>query len=171
MRVHSADIGRILNKLPFTPLYSPQAFCDLSPVVALFLPFNTITLDFIVGLPNSAQGNNVCLTVTCRSSKAIQVIADKATDNSEVWAERLLDRPSIVSWGLPRQIIGDRDPKFIKALWRRLWEKLSAKLLLGATWYPQSDDQSERTDQTIEIMMRLQPMILATPMGKTPCHH
>ena len=57
-------------------------------------------------------------------------------------------------WGIPCGIISDRDAKFMSALWRAIFDKLGTSLLTATAYHPQSDGQSERTNQTVEIAIR-----------------
>ena len=69
------------------------------------------------------------------------------------WGEALIN--GIIDWGLPKAVIMDRDPKWINKLWKAVFKSLSIKFLATTAWHPQSDGQSERTNQTIEIALRL----------------
>ena len=131
-----------------------KPYGSLRPVQTEPTPFHTICIDFIVGLPESTQGNTVCLTTTCKFSKRVGLLAGKATDTAEAWADRLLNFLSIAGWGIPRAMVCDRDPKFIKAFWQRLFAKLATKIMMTTAWHPQADGQSERTNQTVEISLR-----------------
>ena len=61
---------------------------------------------------------------------------------------------SLVDWGLLKIILSDRDRKFLAELWTELFKLLGTNLLYSSAYYPQSDRQSERTNQTIEIALR-----------------
>ena len=57
-------------------------------------------------------------------------------------------------WGLPVAIISDRDSKFMSSFWRAIFQQLQTSLATSTAYYPQSNRQSERTNQTIEITLR-----------------
>lgn len=59
-----------------------------------------------------------------------------------------------MDWGLPKVIISDRDPKFLVELWKIVFDKFEIKLLYSTAYHSQSDGQSERTNQTVEIALR-----------------
>ena len=48
-------------------------------------------------------------------------------------------------------IISDRDTKFLSSFWRSIFEKLGVQLLTSTAYHPQTDKQSERTNQSVEI--------------------
>lgn len=57
-------------------------------------------------------------------------------------------------WGMPYGIISDRDAKFMSSFWRALFQKLGTDLLTSTAYHPQTDGQSKRTNQTVEIAIR-----------------
>ncbi|GJX44027.1 reverse transcriptase domain-containing protein [Tanacetum coccineum] len=57
--------------------------------------------------------------------------------------------------GVPVSIISDRDGRFASHLWQALQEALGTKLHMSTTYHPKTDDQSERTIQTLEDMLRV----------------
>ena len=51
-------------------------------------------------------------------------------------------------------LIGDRDPLWLSAFFQAVFEKLSTRFLASTAYHPQTDGQSERTNQTVEIALR-----------------
>jgi len=94
------------------------------------------------------------LTTTCKFSKRILLIAGHDTLTAEAWAHRFLDALLSSDWGLPSVIISDRDSKFMGAWWKTIFNRLGTKLLRSTAYHPQTDGQSERTNQTTEIALR-----------------
>nr|GFC93410.1 retrotransposon protein, putative, Ty3-gypsy subclass [Tanacetum cinerariifolium] len=56
--------------------------------------------------------------------------------------------------GIPASIISDRDPRFASNFWRSLQNALSTRLDVSTAYHPETDDQSERTIETLEDMLR-----------------
>ncbi|XP_060674903.1 uncharacterized protein LOC125423788 [Ziziphus jujuba] len=54
----------------------------------------------------------------------------------------------------PVSIISDRDPWLTSRFWQRLMKELGVKLNLSTNFHPQTDEQSKRTIQTLEDMLR-----------------
>ena len=52
--------------------------------------------------------------------------------------------------GLPKIIISDRDPKF----WKSLFKTLETQLRFSTAFHPETDGQTERLNQTLEIMLK-----------------
>ena len=60
----------------------------------------------------------------------------------------------LIDWGLPGELITDRDPKFLSKFWAELFARLGVKLLYSTAYHPQTDGSSERTNQAVEIALR-----------------
>ena len=124
----------------------------LHPILTPPRIFYTLTIDFILGLPRLKNGNNTMMSITDKFSKLLRTISGKDTWKAQDWAAVFLRH--ILTWGIPSAIISDRDPKFMSDLWRAIFKALGTELLVSIAYYPQTDGQSERTNQTVEIALR-----------------
>ncbi len=113
-----------------------------------------LTLDFVLTLPVSKKGYNTLMSVTCKFSKRVTLIEGKDTWTAKEWAHAFFARLDLVDWGLPGELITNRDPKFLSKFWTALFKKLGVKLLYSTAYHPQTDGSSERTNQTVEITLR-----------------
>jgi hypothetical protein len=138
---------------------------ELQPIRPEPVPFHTITMDFVTALPEIPSAGTVwylpghdrldtLCTVTCKFSKKVMLLAGHSTYTAADWAKVLLRALLLADWGIPRRIISDRDPKFVSALWREIFNLLEVALLFSTAHHPQTDGQSERTNQTVEIAIR-----------------
>lgn len=118
------------------------------------IPFHTISMDFIPTLPLTAEGFDNLLTITCKFSKRVLLIPGRTTWSASEWADVVLAALTYHDWGMPCGIISDRDAKFMSSFWRALFQKLGTDLLTSTAYHPQTDGQSERTNQTVEIAIR-----------------
>ena len=134
-----------------TVRHSPYG--SLNPIVTPSIPFHTIAMDFVVELP-SVDGFNVLLTMTCKFTKKIALEPGKDTWGAEEWAIIVVTALYKRDWGIPRSFITDRDPKFMSSFWRVVFQRLGVKMLTSTAYHPQTDGQSERTNQTVEIALR-----------------
>ena len=110
-------------------------------------------MDFIAGL-----------SVTKRSSDGIWVIVDRLTKLAHffpvsmrvgfnILVKLYVDR--IVSLdGVPASIVSDGDPHFTSHFWESLQQALGTKLSFSTAYHPQTDEQTKRTNQTLEDMLR-----------------
>ena len=56
--------------------------------------------------------------------------------------------------GVPVFIVLDRDPRFTTHFWKSLQRAMGTRLMMSITIHPHMDDQSKRTIQTLEDMLR-----------------
>ena len=56
--------------------------------------------------------------------------------------------------GVPKKIISDRGSQFNSRFWELLHDSLDTKLHFSTTYHPQTDGQTERTNQVLEDMLR-----------------
>ena len=62
--------------------------------------------------------------------------------------------PIVICRDKLKVILSDRDRKFLGELWTQLFRLLGVGLLYSTAYHPQTDGQSERSNQTIEIALR-----------------
>jgi hypothetical protein len=115
--------------------------------------WDEIETDFIVGLPRTRAGYDSIWVVADRLTKATHFIPVKTTYNSAVLAELYMSR--IVSLhGIPKKIVSDKGTQFTSHFWQELHESLGTHLKFSSAYHPQTDGQTERTNQMLEDMLR-----------------
>ena len=116
--------------------------------------FFTLTLNFVLAFPLTKQGFNAIMSVTCKFSKRVTLIEGADTWSAEQWVQGFLKCLDLIDWGLPKELITDRDPKFLSKFWAELFASRGVKLLYSMAYHPQTDGSSKRTNQTVEIALR-----------------
>jgi glycosyltransferase A (GT-A) superfamily protein (DUF2064 family) len=56
--------------------------------------------------------------------------------------------------GVPSAIISDRDSRFTSMFWQSLQKKMGTELKFNTAFHPQTDSQSERTNQILDDMLQ-----------------
>ncbi len=110
-------------------------------------------MDWIVALPISVAGFNTLLTITCKFSKRILLIPGMDTWDAARWAEVTIVSLVGHDWGIPRSIISDRDARFMSEFCSTVFTKMGVSMLTSTAYHPQTDGQSERTNQMVEIAL------------------
>jgi hypothetical protein len=57
-------------------------------------------------------------------------------------------------YGVPKKIVSDRGSQFTSRFWKSLHENMDTKLNFRSAYHPQTDGQTERTNQVLEDMLR-----------------
>ena len=117
-----------------------------------------ITIDFIVKLPLSKDTitdikYNSILVVVDRLTKYAHFIPWKEKGNAEDLAKVIL-KEIIANHGIPQSIISDRDKLFTFKFWNTWTQQLGTKVKLLTAYHPQTDRQTEQTNQTLEQYLR-----------------
>lgn len=131
-----------------------QPYGELRPIQTPTRPMFAVAMDWVTALPETRAGLDASLTTTCKSSKRILLVAGRGDWTAAQWADAWLPAAETCDWCVPAQIFSDRDPKFMGEFWTALAKALKIKMLTSTAYHPQTDGQSERTNQTVEIALR-----------------
>ncbi len=109
-------------------------------------PWSSISLDFVTDLPPS-DGFDSILVVVDRLTKMAHFISCKKSINAEETAELVLI--NIVRLHvLPKDIVSNRGPQFVAKFWNSMMKSLGIDAKLSSAFHPQTNGQTERTNQT-----------------------
>ncbi|MCO5551161.1 hypothetical protein L7F22_004658 [Adiantum nelumboides] len=119
-----------------------KAYGLLQPLPIPTAPWESISMDFIFGLPKTSSGNEGIWTIVDRFSKQAHFILVRKQITTEQMAKIFL--VTVFKYhGMPRSIVSDRDPRMTGLFWRALWQNLHSTLRFSSSYHPQTDDQSE----------------------------
>jgi IS30 family transposase len=112
-----------------------------------------IGMDFIVGLPRTQAGYDSIWVIVDRFTKVAHFIPVKTTYSGAKLAELYMSR-IVCLHGVLRNIVSDRGSQFTSKFWEKLHESMDTKLNFSSAYDPQTDGQTERTNQILEDMLR-----------------
>ena len=113
------------------------------------LPFRTVAMDLITGLPNRCGFNAILTIVDHGCSRAAIFLLCTTNISGPGIAQLYLDY--VYRWfGLPTKIISNRDPCFTSHFGKAITKKLGIEQNLSTVFHPQTDGLSERKNQWIE---------------------
>jgi IS30 family transposase len=112
-----------------------------------------ISMDFIVGLPRTPAGYDSIWVIVDRLTKVAHFIPIKTTHFGARLAELYMSR-IVCLHGVPKKIVSDRGTQFTSHFWEKLHESMDTKLNFSSAYHPQTDGQTERTNQILEDMLR-----------------
>jgi transposase InsO family protein len=114
-------------------------------------PQESTSVDFIVALSKSEGHTQIMVVVDCFSQMA-HFIALTKTATARDAAQAFL-REVWKLHGIPKLIISDRDTKWTSEFWDELCNLLGIKKRMSMSFYPQTDGQMERVNQTLETYL------------------
>jgi archaellum component FlaC len=124
----------------------------LDPLPVPDQPWDVITMDYITALPKSEGFKSIIVIVDRFSKYATFIPATKDCTAEET--ARLLFKYVVKYWGLPKNIVSDRDPRFTGKLWTELFKLLGTDLHFSSSFHPQTDGQTERVNALLECYLR-----------------
>ena len=125
----------------------------LQPLTIPEQKWESISMDFIMQLPPTPRKHDAIMVVVDRLTKRAHFIPTNTTVTAPEVAKLFFE--NIFKYhGLPKTIISDRDPRFTSRFWTALFKLLGTKLNMSTAYHPQTDGQTERTNRTLEEMLR-----------------
>jgi len=113
---------------------------------------DSVAMDFIGPLPEE-NGFDCILTMTDRLNSDIQIIPCTTKTTAEQLAVLFFDKWYCEN-GLPLEIISDRDKLFTAKFWKHVMLLTGVKHRPSSAYHPQTDGASERTNKTVNQLIR-----------------
>jgi transposase InsO family protein len=88
-----------------------------------------------------------------RLTKVAHFIPVKTTYSGAKLTELYMSR-IVCLYGVPKKIMSDRGLQFTSKFWEKLHESMGTKLNFSSAYHPQTDGQTERTNQILGDMLR-----------------
>jgi len=128
-----------------------QPHGKLQPLEVPLGPWQHVSTDYIGPLPVS------------NGFDAIQVVCDKSTERAHFLPARMTDKaPDMCDafmtrvWplhGTPKKLVSDMGPQFVAKFTARMWKHLGIKWALSTVHHLQTDVQTERVNQELEVYL------------------
>jgi hypothetical protein len=115
--------------------------------------WQSISMDFITGLPKSKHGHNAIWVVVDRLSKCAHFAP--TTTNADAYEVAVLMRDKVWKYhGFPEAIVSDRDPRFVNNFMNTLLSLTGCKPARTTAYHPQSDGQTKRVNRILEDFLK-----------------
>jgi hypothetical protein len=124
----------------------------LQPLSVPSWKWDDISMDFIVGLPNTPRHHDSIWFIVDRLTKVARFLPVHTTDKAQKYAELYIDR-IVCLHRLPWTIVSDRGAQFVARFWEQMQESLGTKLIRSLAYHPQTYGQTKRVNQILEDML------------------
>jgi Chromo (CHRromatin Organisation MOdifier) domain len=118
------------------------------------MPFKTVAMDLITDLP-VLDGFDAIFTITDHDTTKATVFIPCNKTIDALNAAQLYTRYVFPYYGALKKIISDRDPRFTAQLAKELCRLLDIKQNISTVYHPQTDGQSERSNQWLEQYVQI----------------
>jgi hypothetical protein len=125
----------------------------LQPLQIPTSKWESIGMDFIVGLPCSKAGYDAILVVIDRLSKMVHLIPT-STNVTAPEVGKLFVENIVKLHGIPESIVSDRDHNFTSHFWKTVCEMWNMAQNMSTAFHPQTDGQTERVNRVLEEYLR-----------------
>ena len=115
--------------------------------------WQSVSTDLITQLPKTAAGYDAIAVFVDRLSKYAVFKPTTTTVTAPEYARLFFDTV-FCHFGMPTDIVSDRDPKFTSLFWEALFELTGTQLKRSTSYHPQTDGQTERMNRVLEEMLR-----------------
>jgi len=115
--------------------------------------WDSIAMDFVVGLPKTPTNQDSIWVIVDRLIKATHFIPINIRYSLEKLTQ-LYIKEVVRLHEIPSSIVSNKDPRFTSRFWESLHQALGTKLRLSSAYHPQTDGQSEWTIQSLEDLLR-----------------
>lgn len=125
----------------------------LRPLPIPDYPWQSMSMDLITHLPTTTRGHTAIIVFVDRLTKMVHFAPSYDAIDAAGFAELFLSEV-FRRHGLPESIVSDRDPRFTSAFFSEICRHLAIKQNMSTAFHPQTDGQTERTNRTLEEMLR-----------------
>jgi hypothetical protein len=110
-------------------------------------------MDLITGLPKTKSGYNAIWVGVDRLSKFAH-FAPTSQEADAADIAQLLRTRVFTLHGFPREIVSDRDPRWVGKVCQELFRLTGCRSALSTAFHPQSDGQTARITRILEDYLR-----------------
>jgi transposase InsO family protein len=135
----------------------------LNPLDILVWKWEIISMDFIVGLPRTPKGHDSIWVIIDRLTKVAHFIAMRNNYRVEKLADLYIEH-------ILRLHVSDRGMQYVSKFWKSLHKAIGTQLDYNTAYHPQTDGQTERVNQILEIMLRACVLMYGSDWEKSLSH-
>ncbi|KAA0050376.1 ty3-gypsy retrotransposon protein [Cucumis melo var. makuwa] len=120
----------------------------LQPLSVPGWKWESVSMNYITGLPRTLKGYTVIWVVVDRLTKLAHFVTGKSNYTASKWGQLYMIE-IVRLHGVPVSIVSDRDARFTLKFWKGLQLALGTRLDFSTAFHPQTDGQTESYQATI----------------------
>jgi hypothetical protein len=125
----------------------------LQPLPIPKRPWDSVSMDFVTGLPEMPNGHDAIIVFVDRLTKMVHLVATTTDVDAKGTAALFRDHVWKLH-GLPLDIVSDRGSVFVGNFFTALLKLLNVTHNRSTAFHPQTDGQTERVNRVMEEMLR-----------------
>ncbi len=125
----------------------------MEPLPVPASPWESVTMDFVTGLPPTSSGFDSIFVAVDRLTKMVHLSPTVTTVTAQGAARLFVDNV-VKHHGEPDHVVTDRDKVFTGKFFQEYTKLLGTQSRLSTAYHPQTDGQTERANRTLEDMLR-----------------
>lgn len=125
----------------------------LHPLPVPSAPWDSISMDLMTCLPETADGCDTIVVFVDRLTKYCVAVPTRLTVDAPGFAQIMIDHV-IARFGAPTSIVSDRDTRFTSAFFKTLVAKLGISMCMSTSFHPHTDGQTERMNRLLQETLR-----------------
>ncbi|KAL0549472.1 hypothetical protein IC582_013955 [Cucumis melo] len=125
----------------------------LQPLSVPDWKWESVSMDFITGLPKTLKSYTVIWFVVDRLTKSAHFVPRKSTYTASKWGQLYMTE-IVRLHGVPVSIVSDRDAPFTSKILKGLQLALGTRLDFSTVFHPLTNGQTERLNQVLEDMLQ-----------------
>jgi len=125
----------------------------LNPLPIPEYPWQSVSMDLITHLPCTTRGHTAIVVFVDRLTKMVHFAPSRDKLSALGYAELFMSE-IFRRHGLPENFVSDRDPRFTSEFFTAICQHLGIKQAMSTAFHPETDGQTERTNRTLEEMLR-----------------
>ncbi len=152
----AADVDSYVRACHSCQLNKPSSLVPAGLLQPLPIPttcWDSVSVDFMTGLPRTSKGHDAICVFVDRLSKYVHIIPTKMSNSAIQFATVFKDNIFRLH-GIPKTLVSDRVPRFTSDFWRELFRQLGSLLNLSTAYHPQTDGQTENANRHISAYIR-----------------
>ena len=125
----------------------------LQPLQVPTRAWESVGMDLITQLPVTVRGHDAIVVFIDRLTKMVHFAPTTTTVTAQLLA-KVFVREVWRLHGVPKELVTDRGSQFTSEFWREVCRLVGTKQCMTTAYHPQANGQTERTNSTLEGMLR-----------------